>query len=63
MTTATGVCAHCGTAAKIAELAVYARAPGIVVRCRACGGVVMVLVNVRGTSRTNLDRFELLSTS
>ncbi|MBV9046902.1 MAG: hypothetical protein JOY58_01450 [Solirubrobacterales bacterium] len=60
MTTASGVCAHCGTAAKIAELSVYAKAPGTVARCRSCGGVVMVLVSIRGTTRINLDRFQLL---
>jgi hypothetical protein len=44
MTTATGTCAHCGTAAQIAELRVYSRAPGAVVRCRTCGNVVIVVV-------------------
>lgn len=60
MTTASGVCAHCGTSARIAELAVYTRAPGAVVRCRNCGGVVMVLVDIRGTIKVNFERFELL---
>ncbi len=60
MTTASGACGHCGTAAKIAELSVYARAPGAVARCRSCGSVVMVVVNIRGTTKINLDRFQLL---
>ncbi len=60
MTTASGACAHCRTVARIAELSVYLRAPGAVVRCRSCGNVVMVLVTIRGIPRINLDRFELL---
>jgi Family of unknown function (DUF6510) len=48
MTTATGVCDHCGTVAQLAELQVYLEAPGTVARCRSCGSVVMVLVDVRG---------------
>jgi uncharacterized protein DUF6510 len=48
MTTATGVCAHCRAVAQVAELKVYLRAPGTVVRCRSCGGVLMVFVDVRG---------------
>lgn len=53
MTTATGVCAHCGAARYVAELEVYVQAPGAVVRCRSCGGVLMVLVEARG--RTWVD--------
>jgi uncharacterized protein DUF6510 len=48
MTTATGVCAHCCAVAQVAELKVYVRAPGTVVRCRSCGGALMVFVDVRG---------------
>jgi hypothetical protein len=33
MTTARGSCAHCGASAESAELRVYARGPGTVVRC------------------------------
>jgi hypothetical protein len=50
MTTATGVCASCGAKSMLAELAVYLRAPGAVARCRSCGSVVMVLVEIRGTT-------------
>lgn len=59
MTTTAGACAHCGTVSVIAELAVYARAPGAVVRCRACGHVVMVLVSVRGELRVEARRFHV----
>jgi hypothetical protein len=54
MTTSTGVCAACGAAGQLGELAVYLRAPGTVVRCRSCGGVLMVLVTVRGITCVDL---------
>ena len=59
MTTATGTCTHCGTRAQIAEIRVYARAPGAVARCRVCGKVVFVVVNIRGTTRVDLSCFRL----
>ena len=59
MTTTSGACANCGTVALIAELAVYSRAPGTVVRCRHCGEVVMVLVSVRGSVRLDAGRFDM----
>jgi Family of unknown function (DUF6510) len=48
MTTAVGSCAACGTASRVAELAVYQVKMGAVVRCRACGSVLMVFVQIRG---------------
>ena len=54
MTTATGVCASCGARAPVAELEVYLRAPGTVVRCRSCRGILMVLVDVRGVACVDL---------
>ncbi len=57
MTTARGSCAHCGSSAQIAELAVYACAPGSVVRCRHCGGVVIVLVSARDALRVDATAF------
>lgn len=60
MTTATGSCRNCGRVGMIAELAVYPAGPGAVVRCRACGSVVMVVVEVRGTTRVNLTCLRLL---
>jgi hypothetical protein len=44
MTTALATCATCGAAALMAEAAVYLRAPGVVVRCRTCAAVLMVVV-------------------
>ena len=48
MTTALSTCGHCGASRRVAELEVYVEAPGTVVRCRSCGGVLMVLVEARG---------------
>jgi hypothetical protein len=59
MTASGGSCAHCGAPSLIAELSVYLRAPGAVVRCRRCGSVVMVLVSVQQTLRVDLSGFRL----
>ena len=53
MTTATSVCSSCGATRPMAELDVYVRAPGTVVRCRTCEAVLMRVV--RGPERTWLD--------
>jgi len=37
-------CAHCGTVSLLAELRAYIRAPGTVLRCPACNGVVLRIV-------------------
>jgi mannose-6-phosphate isomerase-like protein (cupin superfamily) len=60
MTTASGTCAYCGTRSHIGQLRVYSLAPGSVVRCRNCGQVVMVLVEIRGTTRLDRAAFERL---
>jgi hypothetical protein len=59
MTTASGKCRHCGAVAQIAELVVFVRAPGSVVRCRSCGSVVIVLISAHGVARIDLGGFEL----
>lgn len=59
MTTARGTCAHCGTRSMIAELVVYDRAPGAVARCRTCGSVVMVVMEIRETTHVHHDSFQL----
>ena len=49
-------CAHCGTVTLLAELRAYVRAPGSVLRCPACDGVVIriaetptgILIDARG---------------
>jgi hypothetical protein len=59
MTTARGTCAHCGTSAQIAELRVYGRAPGTVVRCASCGAVLIVLARIRGALQVTLNGLQL----
>jgi Family of unknown function (DUF6510) len=59
MTAMRGRCRHCGTRSVIAELRVYSRAPGVVVRCPTCGNVVMVLVRIRRATSVFADAFEL----
>jgi ribosomal protein S27E len=54
MTTASGRCGSCGTVSVVAELAVYLRAPGTVVRCPACGAVLMVFVSAHGMTCVDL---------
>jgi hypothetical protein len=61
MTMAHGACGHCGTPSLVAELAVYDRAPGAVIRCRACGEVVMVVVEIRGQVTVHQQQFTLTS--
>jgi DNA-directed RNA polymerase subunit RPC12/RpoP len=53
MTTATGTCGTCGRSTILAQLLVYLQAPGTVVRCPACGNVMMVFV--RRQARTCVD--------
>jgi hypothetical protein len=47
MTMAQAVCGRCGARGPLAECEVYLGGPGVVVRCRACRHIVMVLVEVR----------------
>ena len=53
MTDAPSVCASCGDARQVAELAVYLRGPGTIVRCRRCDSVLMVFVTIH--DRTCVD--------
>jgi Family of unknown function (DUF6510) len=47
MTLAQAECGHCGARGPLAECEVYLGGPGVVVRCRVCHNVMMVLVEVR----------------
>jgi hypothetical protein len=53
MTTAVAVCRNCGATGAFADVDVYMRAAGTVVRCRTCESVLMKIV--RGEGRTWLD--------
>lgn len=59
MTATVGSCRHCGTRSRIAELAVYVRAPGVVARCRACGREVIVMTDIRGVTTAHIGAFSL----
>jgi hypothetical protein len=59
MTSAASVCASCSAARPVAELTVYLRAPGTVVRCRSCQAVLMVFVTIH--DRTCVDLMGLTS--
>lgn len=61
MTTVVGTCGQCRWAAPLAEVAVYlAGDPGVVARCPACGYLLIVIVDRRGTSCVDLTGFESL---
>jgi ribosomal protein L40E len=47
MTAVSSVCGTCNARRPVAELRVYGRAPGTVVRCRSCGAILMVFAHVR----------------
>ena len=61
---AIGRCKHCGAVRAFGEASVYADAPGIVVRCSSCEGVLLRLVetptqfwlDVSGLSYLQIDR-------
>ena len=50
MTTAMCICEACGAHGPVAECQVYLDAPGVVVRCSTCQGLLMVFVEVRGVT-------------
>jgi uncharacterized Zn finger protein len=63
MTTADGICGHCGHSSSVAELRVYAGGPGSVARCPACGDVVLVVTEIRGRISVDSDGFSLATGS
>lgn len=64
---AIGRCKHCGSVRAFGEATVYVDAPGIVVRCRDCTGVLLRFVetptrfwlDVSGLSYLEIDREDL----
>ena len=54
MTVAVTTCRSCGARGEIARLDVYVRCPGTVVRCPACGAVLMRFVEGRDRTRSDL---------
>jgi hypothetical protein len=47
MTMAQANCSRCGARGPLAGCEVYVGGPGVVVRCRVCHNIMMVLVEVR----------------
>jgi len=47
------VCGGCGAREEVARLDVYVDCPGVVIRCRHCGQVMITIV--RGPERTWVD--------
>ena len=64
MTVVPGKCAHCGAVHVIAELRAYVRAPGTVLRCPICDGIILRIVetdeatyvDARGAAYLRFDR-------
>jgi uncharacterized protein DUF6510 len=64
MTAVPGRCAHCGTVNEVGAMRAYVRGPGAVLRCPACDGVVMrvvetteaTYVDVRGAAYLRFER-------
>ncbi len=44
VTTVPGRCAHCGTISSVGALRAYVRAPGSILRCPVCDGIVLRVV-------------------
>jgi|HubBroStandDraft_5_1064220.scaffolds.fasta_scaffold300754_2 hypothetical protein len=55
MTTAAATCAVCGQTGPVAECVVYLAAPGVVVRCRYCTAVLMVVTQHHGMNCVGLQ--------
>jgi hypothetical protein len=55
MTTAMSTCGTCGAIRPVAETMVYRQAPGIVVRCRTCTSLLMVITQIMGMSCVDLQ--------
>jgi DNA-directed RNA polymerase subunit RPC12/RpoP len=60
LTDAEATCANCGATGPVAETVVYLDAPGTVVRCRNCSGLLMVISRIRDISCVDLRGLEAL---
>ncbi len=62
MTMAQAECGRCGARRPLAECDVYLGGPGVVVRCRLCHNIGIVLVEVRGMICVDLRGLSELET-
>ena len=63
MTAAETTCAGCGKVHAVGRVDVYMNAPGVVVRCPACGQVLMRIVQGRGRYWLDLTGIRCLELS
>jgi hypothetical protein len=64
MTANPTACSHCGTIHAMAAMHVYMAGPGMVIRCPACGGVILrvvetttaTFVDARGAAYVRIER-------
>ena len=61
MTAVMATCGTCGVIAPVAESMVYPHMPGTVVRCRGCGGLLMVITQVKGIRCVDLQGIAALN--
>jgi hypothetical protein len=57
MTAVFGTCGTCGARGRMAELAVYVNAPGVVGNCPHCDAVLLVIVERDGVSCVDVSGF------
>jgi ribosomal protein S27E len=55
MTTAVITCAACEATVMMAETVVYPSAPGAIIRCRACGQLLMAITEVNDVYCVDLE--------
>jgi hypothetical protein len=51
-----GACGACGATGAVGAQRAWLVAPGAVLRCHACGAVLLVVVEVRGSYRVSFER-------
>ncbi|HEV3406788.1 MAG TPA: DUF6510 family protein [Candidatus Dormibacteraeota bacterium] len=61
LTAASSTCGTCGAVRPVAELVVYRRGPGTVVRCRTCSSILMVFVQAHGVACVDLTGLASMS--
>jgi hypothetical protein len=60
LTSVRGTCGACEAVAALATVVVHVNAPGVVVRCRSCGEVLLVCVRHGDRLRLGVDRLAAL---
>ena len=60
-TTVLARCGGCGAEGALGEAEVYLHCPGVVMRCRGCGGVLMRFAHIRGRLVADLHGASRLS--